>query len=63
MILPVCQRGVQQIISQYNPLVPEVSLGTQKVATAKWNTRMFLMLFVVGQQERGGVPLNVEFCS
>ena len=60
-MVPVCQRGVQRIVSRYNLLIPEVLLGAQNVAAAEWNTQIFATLLVVGQSERRGVPSNVGF--
>ena len=54
--------GVDHFMIQ-PPMLGEVLLGAQNVAVTEWNTRMFVVLLVTGQWERGGVPSNVGFCS
>ena len=60
---PVCHRGVERIVSRYNPPIPEGLFGAQNVAVAEWNTCIFVVLLVVGQSERRGVQSDDGFCS
>ena len=63
MIPPVCQYGVDRMVSWDRPSIPEGLLGAQKVAVAEWKTDILVALSVVGQREREGVPANVGSLS
>ena len=62
MMSPVCHHGAHRMVSRYRLPVLEGLLGAQKVAVAEWNTEIFVMLSVVGQREREGVPVNIGCC-